>query len=104
MYELFLSNGALFNGNLPSAGGIGNNTGVYGGKFVIVTTMDFSTQGQTVNWAGDYTLVFNIDPSGFECGSLTFCANLGPAFGTETFNGSGLSYLLELNGFTWNVQ
>jgi hypothetical protein len=50
MFELFLSNGALFNETLPSTGGIGNNTGVYGGKFVIVSTTDFSQQGQTVVW------------------------------------------------------
>jgi hypothetical protein len=104
MFELFLSNGALFNGTLPSAGGIGSDTGVYGGTFAIVSTTDFSQQGQTVVWAGNYTQVFNIDPSAFACGSLTFCANLGSAFGDETFNGSGLSYLLVLNGFTWNVQ
>jgi hypothetical protein len=47
--------------------------------------------------------VYNISPTGFGCAGLTFCANLGPAFGSETFNGSGLSYLLELNGFTWNA-
>jgi hypothetical protein len=108
MFELFLSNGALFNGTLPSTGGIGNNTGVYGGTFAIVSTTDFGTQGQTVVWAGNYTQVFNIDPRGGPipgfCGSLNFCANLGPAFGAETFNGHGLSYLLELNGFTWNVS
>ena len=57
-----------------------------------------------MNWAGSYTQVFNIDPVGFGCGSLTFCANLGSAFGDETFNGVGLSYLLELNGFTWDVN
>jgi hypothetical protein len=61
-------------------------------------------QGQTVVWAGSYTQVFNIDPVGMFCGNLTFCADLGPAFGNETFNGGGLSYLLELNGFTWTVS
>lgn len=48
--------------------------------------------------------MFNIDPVGMFCGNLTFCADLGPAFGNETFNGGGLSYLLELNGFTWTVS
>lgn len=99
-YELFLSNGTQ-QFNLPTAGGIGNDTGVYGGTFVIVNTND----GQTVNWAGNYTQVYNINPGGIMgCAGLTFCANLGPAFGTETFNGGGLSFLLELNGFTWNVS
>ena len=109
MFELFLSNGNPQN-SLPTTGGIGNNTtGVYGGTFAIVSTTDFSQQGQTVVWTGSYTQVFNIDPRGIRpgegsCGTLTFCANLGPAFGFNTFNGSGLSYLLELNGFTWNVN
>jgi hypothetical protein len=103
MFELFLSNGNPIN-SLPSTGGIGGDTGVYGGTFAIVSTTDFSEQGQTVVWAGNYTQVFNIDPVGFGCGSLNFCANLGSAFGDETFNGIGLSYLLELDGFTWNVQ
>lgn len=102
MFELFLSNGNPQNA-LPTTGGIGNNTGVYGGTFAIVSTPDFNQQGQTVTWAGNYTQVFNIDPIGMGCGGLTFCANLGPAFGDETFNGAGLSYLLELNGFTWDV-
>ena len=102
-FELFLSNGNPQN-SLPTAGGIGDNTGVYGGTFAIVRTTDFAQQGQTVFWAGNYTQVFNIDPVGFDCGSLNFCANLGSAFGGETFNGYGLSYLLELNGFTWDVQ
>lgn len=101
MFELFLSNGNPLNA-LPGQGGIGNNTGVYGGTFAIVNTTDFSQQGQTVFWAGNYTQLFNIDPrGGFDCGTLTFCAN---AVGGMTFNGVGLSYLLELNGFTWNVQ
>ena len=115
-FELFLSNGNPING-LPTAGGIprrddgaqviGSNTGVYGGTFAIVRTTDFSKLGRTVAWAGRYTQVFNIDPTGAPgsfCGSLNFCANLGPAFGDETFNGSGLSYLLELDGFSWNVH
>jgi hypothetical protein len=104
MFELFLSNGGADTvGTLPTAGGIGSNTGVYGGTFAIVSTTDPTVQGQTVVWAGAYTQVFNIDPTGMDCGSLTFCANLGPAFGDETINGFGLSYLLELNGFTWTV-
>lgn len=98
-YELFLSGGTQ-QFSLPTSGGIGSDTGVYGGTFVIVQTAD----GQTVNWAGNYTQVYNINPSGMGCTGLTFCANLGPAFGTETFNGAGLSFLLELNGFTWNVS
>jgi hypothetical protein len=104
MFELFLSNGGADDvGAVPTTGGIGSNTGVYGGTFAIVSTTDPTVQGQTVVWAGAYTQVFNIDPTGMGCGSLNFCANLGPAFGTETFNGFGLSYLLELNGFTWSV-
>jgi hypothetical protein len=90
--------------------GIGTNTGLFSGPFVIVKTPDstpmrFQTLGTTVEWAGTYTQVYNIDPGagpeGF-CGSLNFCANLGPQYGSETFNGSGLSYLLYLNGFTFS--
>jgi hypothetical protein len=51
-----------------------------------------------------YTQVYNIDPAASSldsfCGSLNFCANLGPSYGAETFNSEGLSFLLELNGFT----
>jgi hypothetical protein len=99
-FELFLSNGAA-QFQLPTSGGIGSNTGVYSGTFAIISAAD----QQTVVWAGTYTQVFNINPTsgGFGCAGLTFCANLGPAFGNETFNGSGLSYLLELDGFTWNA-
>ncbi len=104
MFELFLSNGGADSYSVPSSGGIGGSTGVYGGTFAIVSTADYTQQGQTVVWAGAYTQVFNIDPSGVGCGSLTFCANLGPAFGDETFNGAGLSYLLQLDGFTWSVN
>jgi hypothetical protein len=104
MFELFLSGGPADLGALPTSGGIDSDTGVYGGTFSIVSTTDFTKQGQTVVWAGNYTQVFNIDPVGFFCGNLTFCANLGPAFGNETNNGGGLSYLLELNGFTWSVS
>jgi hypothetical protein len=104
LFELFLSDGPPEIGfDLPTSGGIGTNTGVYTGTFAIVSTTDPTVQGQTVVWAGNYTQVFNIDPTGMDCGNLTFCANLGPAFGDETFNGSGLSFLLELNGFTWSV-
>jgi hypothetical protein len=88
-FELFLSNGAN-QFQLPASGGIGNNTGVYSGTFAIIS----ATDQQTVVWAGTYTQVFNINPNGFGCTGLDFCANLGPAFGSETFNGSGLSYLL----------
>jgi hypothetical protein len=78
---------------------IDSNSGVYTGTFAIISAQD----QQTVVWAGNYTQVYNLDPNDFGCGALTFCANLGPAFGDETFNGAGLSYLLELNGFTWFV-
>jgi hypothetical protein len=100
IFELFLGN----------ATGIGSNTGLFSGSFVIVKSPDtvpmrFQTLGTTVEWAGTYTQVYNIDPNagpeGF-CGSLNFCANLGPQFGNETFNGSGLSYLLYLNAFTFS--
>ena len=105
IFELFLSGGPAEAGStLPTSGGIDSDTGVYGGTFTIVSTADPSVQGQTVVWAGSYTQVFNIDPVGMFCGNLTFCADLGPAFGNETFNGGGLSYLLELNGFTWTVS
>ena len=104
MYELFLSGGPADLGALPTTGGIDSDTGVYGGTFAIVSTTDPTKQGQTVVWAGNYTQVFNIDPVGMFCGNLTFCANLGPAFGNMTNNGFGLSYLLELNGITWTVS
>jgi hypothetical protein len=112
-YELFLSNGNPSQ-SVPTTGGIpsrndfgtvtGHNTGVYGGTFAIVRTTDFGKQGRTVSWAGTYTQVWNIDPAGnlfSACGSLNFCANLGDAFGDVE---GGLWYLLELNGFTWNVH
>jgi hypothetical protein len=88
----------------------GSDSGFGYGGFVIVKSPDTTiqrnpTQGVTVEWAGTYTQVFNIDPAagpdGF-CNTLTFCANLGAAFGGETFNGSGLSYVLYLDGFTMN--
>jgi len=112
-FELFLSNGNPSQ-SVPTTGGIpsrndfgtvtGHNTGVYGGTFAIVRTTDFGKQGRTVSWAGTYTQVWNIDPAGnlfSACGSLNFCANLGDAFGDVE---GGLWYLLELNGFTWNVH
>jgi hypothetical protein len=107
-FQLFLSN--LSSGSnqfgVPNQGGINANTGVYNGTFVIVQApSDPTQQGTTVEWSGTYIQVYNIDPgSGPEgfCGSLNFCANLGPHFGGETFNGSGLAFLLELNGFTFS--
>jgi hypothetical protein len=100
-FELFLSNADSGAGAFafPTAGGIRSNTGVYSGTFAIID----ATDQKTVVWAGTYTQVYNINPDGFGCGGVDFCANLGPAFGDETFNGSGLSFLLELNGFTWNA-
>ena len=87
--------------------GIGSNTGFDTGPFVIVKSPDTTVQrnptlGTTIEWAGTYTQVYNIDPLGFNCGSLNFCADLGPNYGSETFNGAGLSYLLYLNGFTFS--
>jgi hypothetical protein len=107
-FQLFLSN--MNSGPnqfvLPSQGGIGSNTGIYSGAFVIVKSpTDPTQQGQTVEWAGTYTQAYNIDPAGGPeafCGNLNFCANLGPNFGNETFNGGGLAFLLELDGFTFN--
>jgi hypothetical protein len=88
-YQLFLSGGtAQF--SLPFSS---TQTGVYTGTFTIVS----ATDGQTVSWAGPYTQVYNLNPVGFGCGNLTFCSNLGPQFGSETFNGSGLAFVLELN-------
>jgi hypothetical protein len=97
-YELFLSGGAT-QFALPSATAVGSSTGVYSGTFAIISASD----QQTVEWAGTYVQVFNISPTNFGCSGVDFCANLGPTFGSETFNGGGLSYLLELNGFTWFV-
>jgi hypothetical protein len=88
--------------------GIGANTGLYIGTFGIVKSPDTTLQldptlGTTVEWAGVYTQLYNIGGTdGDYCGNLNFCANLGPAYGFETFNGSGLGYLLELDGFTLN--
>jgi hypothetical protein len=106
-FQLFLSNynSASNQFGLPSQGGMGSDTGIYAGTFVIVKSpTDPAQQGQTVEWLGNYTQVFNIDPAGGPdgfCGTMKFCANLGSAFGSETFNGFGLSFLLELNGFTF---
>jgi hypothetical protein len=97
-YELFLSGGDS-EYTLPTAGAMGGNTGVYSGTYAIISAKD----QQTVDWAETYTQVYNITPTGFGCDGLTFCANLGPAFGNQTFNGFGLAFLLELNGFTWSV-
>jgi hypothetical protein len=98
-YELFLSGGTN-QFALPTGGGIENNTGVYSGTFAIISAQD----QQTVDWAGTYTQVYNISVTGIGCEGLTFCANLGPAFGYDTFNTKGLAYLLELNGFGWAVH
>lgn len=100
-YELFLSGGTS-QYTLPTGSAIGSNTGVYSGTFTIISAQD----QQTVVWAGTYIQVMNINPGGSlpaGCTGINFCANLGASFGSETFNGSGLSYLLELNAFTWYV-
>jgi len=91
-YELFMSGGNQ----------IGSNTGVNTGTFAIINAKDQTT----VEWAGIYTQVMNINGGSLSaqgCAGIDFCANLGSAFGDNTFNGGGLSYLLELNGFTWFV-
>jgi hypothetical protein len=105
-FQLFLA-GGINQFILPTEGGVGNNTGVYSGPFVIVQApSDPTQQGTTVEWAGTYTQVYNINPAASSldsfCGSLNFCANLGPNYGAETFNSEGLSFLLELNGFTFD--
>lgn len=86
-YELLLSGGVF-----PTQGGIGSFTGVYSGTFALVSTVD----EQTVSWAGTFTQVYNINPTGFGCAGLGLCANF-TNFGSETFNGFGLSFVLELN-------
>jgi hypothetical protein len=106
-FQLFVSSGTLLvDGPLGTPpGGIGSNSGVYSGTFTIVDVPSDPTQpGSKVEWAGNFTQVFNIDPNASGCGTLNFCANLGPAFGTETSHGGGLSYLLELDAFTWTVS
>jgi hypothetical protein len=105
-FQLFISSGTLLvDGPLGTpAGGIGSNSGVYTGTFAIVDVpSDPTQQGTKVEWAGNFTQVYNIDPDAFGCGSMNFCANLS-APDAETFNGSGLSYLLELQGFSWTIS
>jgi hypothetical protein len=105
IFELFLGTSTGFQYVDPTTGNTLTETGVETGAFTIVKTPDtkpmrYQTLGTTVEWAGTYTEVDNID--GTYCGTLNFCANLGSNYGWETFNGSGLAYLLFLNGFTFN--
>jgi hypothetical protein len=102
-FQLFLSginSSEQFESARPTTGGIGYNTGVYSGTFVIVDAPTTPrVQGTTVEWAGTFTEVFNLNPNGEVSGDcpaieLNFCTKL-PA---------NLYVTLELNAITWNVS